>query len=68
MRYPIPGKLVKPTVEKKTEQPAPAAVSIPRQGRRNGGLITGKFSVDVAKNFLDFFVHCVFSPFRYKNV
>ena len=25
---PIPGKLVKPTVEKKTEQPAPAAVSI----------------------------------------
>ena len=28
---PIPGKLVKPTVEKKTEQPAPAAVSIPKE-------------------------------------
>ena len=26
---PIPGKLVKPTAEKKTEQPAPAAVSFP---------------------------------------
>ncbi len=28
---PIPGKLVKPTVEKKTEQPAPATVSIPKE-------------------------------------
>ena len=27
---PIPGKLVNPTVEKKTEQPAPAVVSIPK--------------------------------------
>lgn len=28
---PIPGKLVNPTAEKKTEQPAPATVSIPKE-------------------------------------
>ena len=28
-----------------------------RQGRRNGGLVAGKFSVDVIKNFLDVFIH-----------
>lgn len=37
---PIPGKLVKPTVEKKTEQSAPAAVSIPKEPAM--GKIEGK--------------------------
>ena len=35
-----------------------------RQGGRNGGLIAGKFAVDVAKNFLNVFVHCK-APFSF---